>query len=141
MWNKMPDSNDVEKFKAIPHNKKAIFLPQCLRSVECKAKNTDKGIICEECGKCKICNFKKEAEKKGYNFFIAPGASLVMKVMARYKFEGVLGVACIPEIEQAYKQGKERIKKGKITPIAIQLLRDGCVNTDVEWEKLYEIIR
>ena len=133
--------NLIEKFKALPNDSKVIFLPHCLRSPDCRAKNTDSGIVCEECGRCSICSFKKEAEKKGISVFIVPGASLVMKIIEKNKVRGVVGVACAPELEQAFKQWDILIRERKIIPVTVQLLRDGCVNTDVEWDRLYELIR
>ncbi|MBL7055113.1 DUF116 domain-containing protein [Candidatus Woesearchaeota archaeon] len=126
---------NLEGFKKIPNNEKAIFLPQCLRSRECKAKIGDRGIECLNCGKCSICEFKKQAEIKGYNVFISPGGSLVKKIIKKNNFKGVLGVACIPELEQAL----DLIKKTNIIAISVPLSKDGCVDTDVDWKKVKEL--
>lgn len=124
-----------KEFKRLANNEKAIFLPQCLRSRECKAKTSDDGIECLNCGKCKIGSFKKEAERKGYHVFISPGGSLVKNIIKRNNFKGILGVACVPELEQALGF----VKKTKIIAVAVPLLRDGCVDTDVDWERIREL--
>ena len=124
------------KFENIPINQKVIFLPQCLRSTECKAKTTKDGIICVNCGRCNIGPFKKEAEKLGYRVFIAPGASLIKNIVKRYKFKAALGVACLPEL----KEGIKIMKEHNIITSTIPLLKDGCVNTKVDWKKVRKAV-
>ena len=120
-----------EKFKQLPNKDKAIFLPHCLRHQECPAKIGSVGLECIKCGRCKIGEFKDKAEKAGYNLFVVPGGSLVKKIISNNNFKAVLGVACNVELEQAF----DMLKKEKIISLAIPLLKDGCVNTEVEWEK------
>ena len=97
-----------KEFRDIPANQKVIFLPQCLRSLDCKAKTTEDGIICINCGKCSIGPFKKEAESFGYKVFIAPGSSLVKNIVKKYKFRATLGVACIPELKEGVRIMKKQ---------------------------------
>ncbi len=126
----------MSRFENTPVNQRVIFLPQCLRSLECKAKTTEDGIICISCGKCNIGPFKKEAEKAGYKVFIAPGSSLIKNILKKYKFKAVLGVACEPEL----KEGIKMMKKHNIAVLTVTLLKDGCVNTQVDWEKVKEAL-
>jgi len=125
-----------KEFRDIPANQKVIFLPQCLRSLDCKAKTTEDGIICINCGKCSIGHFKKEAESFGYKVFIAPGSSLVKNIVKKYKFRATLGVACIPEL----KEGVRIMKKQGILTLSIPLLKDGCVNTKVDWNRVRKAV-
>lgn len=124
-----------KKFKSIPNKEKAIFLPHCLRNKDCKAIMGENGLMCVNCGKCGIGKFKKDAEEKGYKVFIVPGGSLVKKIIKKNDFKAVLGAACIPEIEQAF----DFIKKTKLIAVAVPLLRDGCVNTDIDWKRVREL--
>jgi hypothetical protein len=128
--------NETE-FKATPYKDRAIFLPQCLRNPECKAPTTEDGILCLSCGKCNISGFKKEAETLGYKFFIVPGFSLTKKLIRIHKPKAVLGVGCIDELNEA----KDAINKINIVAQGLPLLKDGCVNTEVDWKKLKEMIK
>ncbi len=124
-----------QKFRSILNKEKAIFLPQCLRNNECPAKTGITGIECINCGRCDIGKFKKEAEDKGYSVFIVPGGSLVNNIIENNDFKAVLGVACTPELEQAF----EVMKKKKLVSLAVPLTKDGCVDTKVEWEKVRQL--
>jgi len=125
------------KFFDIALEKRAIFLPHCLCSTGCPAKRSEEGVMCINCGKCNIGPFKKTAEKNGYKVFIVPGASMVKKIIGKYKFKAVFGVACMPELEQ----GIEEARKKGIIALTVPLLKDGCVNTDVDWDKVRKTIR
>ena len=126
----------MTKFENIPINQRVIFLPQCLRSLECKAKTPEDGIICENCGKCGIGPFKKEAESLGYKIFIAPGSSLIKNILKKHKFKAALGVACGPEL----KEGIKMTKKHHIAVLTVPLLKDGCVNTKVDWNRVRKAV-
>ena len=128
--------SNASLFENTPVSQKVIFLPQCLRSTECKAKTTEDGIICVNCGKCGIGPFKKEAESIGYKIFIAPGSSLIKNILKKYKFKAALGVACEPEL----KEGIKMMKKNNIAVLTVTLLKDGCVNTEVDWEKVRQVL-
>ena len=43
-----------KKFLRIPHTGRFIFIPQCVRSVDCPAKLTPEGIKCIGCGRCDV---------------------------------------------------------------------------------------
>jgi len=124
------------KFKEISPKEKAIFLPQCLRNPDCKAKTTEEGIICLGCDKCNISKFKSEVEALGYKFFIVPGFSLTKRLIEKHKPKAVLGVACSGELKEAIAT----IKGSRIITQSLQLLKDGCVSTEVDWKKLREMI-
>lgn len=125
-----------KKFKEAPYKDRIIFLPQCLRNPDCKAKTTEEGIICLGCGRCNIAGFKKEAEKLGYKLFIVPGSSIVKTLIKKYKPKAVVGVACLPELKEAIIM----VKKYSIAAQGVLLSKDGCVNTEVDWKKLRDII-
>lgn len=68
---------NTKKFLETPYEKRFIFMPQCLRSVQCPAKLTPEGIMCIDCGRCGIGEAKKYAESLGYRFYVVPGSSFI----------------------------------------------------------------
>ncbi|UCD07482.1 MAG: DUF116 domain-containing protein [Candidatus Aenigmatarchaeota archaeon] len=113
---------------------KIVFLPQCLRNSNCKTKLTKFGYVCNGCGNhnaCKAYRIKSKAESLGYRVFITPGGSMVLKIIKKLKPRAILGVACMKEIVMA-------MENLNIPGHAVELTRDGCVNTDV---KISEILR
>lgn len=125
-----------EDFKKIPYSERAIFLPHCLRNKECPAKTTDEGVQCIACGKCNIKEIKEVAENLGYKVFIVPGASLVKKLVKKYKPKAAIGVACNPELEESLKFAP----KIGIIPQCVTLLKDGCVETEVSLDEVKKTI-
>lgn len=120
-------------FRKVPFNKRAIFLPQCLRSVTCPATLTPEGIKCRGCGACGISDARKEAEKLGYMFFVVPGSSFIMRMMQKYKPEAIIGVGCIYEV----RDGQDMMHRHRIPAIGVMLNRSGCVNTQLDWDRLF----
>jgi uncharacterized protein len=119
-----------------PYEKRMIFLPQCLRDTKCPAPLTDEGIKCINCGRCGIGMLKDEAEQRGTPLFIAPGSSLIKRMIKKYYPKAILGVGCSMEV----KEGTTIISSIGLPVQGVKLLRDGCVNTRVDIEKLYELI-
>ncbi|MDI9645136.1 MAG: DUF116 domain-containing protein [Archaeoglobales archaeon] len=115
--------------------KRAVFLPQCLRSSEkCEAKLSEKGYLCKKCGNCVVGEIVEYAESLGYkHIYIVPGGSLVLRILKSIECEAVLGVACVPELCEAL----ERIK---IPAQVVPLTKAGCINTEVDVKKVKEIL-
>lgn len=120
-------------FRKIPYNKRAIFLPQCLRSITCPAVLSPEGIKCRSCGACGISEARKEAEKLGYMFFVVPGSSFIMRMVQKYKPEGIIGVGCMYEV----RDGLDIMHSHRIPAIGVMLERSGCVNTQLDWDRLF----
>jgi hypothetical protein len=123
-----------DKFKKT--KKRILFLPQCLRSAQCPAPATPYGIRCLKCGKCKIKDIIEFAEKLGYKVCVATGGTMVKRVMAKEKPEGVVGVGCIFEV----KEGLELCHLYGIPAQGVILSKDGCVETDVDVNELYRVL-
>ena len=116
---------------------KLVFLPHCLRSTECKAALKEEGYECLSCGKCRIWEFQKKAKEKEYKVYIVPGASMIKKILKNYDSpEVVIGVACDTEI----REGAKLMKKMKINAKSLKLTKDGCVNTEVDFDKLIKML-
>jgi len=124
----------ADAFRAIPPEQKIVFLPQCLRNIKkCKATLDEWGWHCKECGGCKISEIKKKAESMGYRFFVVPGGTMVYKIIKELKPKAALGVACLKELAMA-------VETIHIPTQGITLLRDGCVNTDVDVKKVFSAL-
>lgn len=132
------------RYKTAPYDKRILFLPHCMKvSDVCKAPLTTEGLdlnFCEKCeatDKCQINEIKKIAEEMNYmKVAVAPGGSMVHKIIAKYKPKAILGVCCYNEAIMAF----EKIAGTNLGAQAVLLLRDGCkdtaVNTDEVREKL-----
>jgi hypothetical protein len=119
------------------YTNRAIFLPQCLRHPNCPAPLTPEGIKCMSCGRCGIGKIKEEAEQLGYKFFIAPGGSLIERMVKKYRPKAILGVGCHMEV----KEGTGKMASYGLPVQGVVLGRDGCVNTRVDTIKLMEKIK
>jgi len=125
-----------DEFKSISPKNKIIFLPQCLRAPKCKAEMTENGYKCVKCGsfrECKVYAIKAKAESMGYKIFINPGGSMVFKIIKKLRPKAVLGVACMKELVMAAEELK-------IPGQGVELLRNGCFNTDVDVEKVFALL-
>jgi hypothetical protein len=130
--------NDVHtiEFARVPFSERAVFVPQCLRNSEkCKAPLTEDGYACLKCGACPIGKLKAEAERLGYGgFYIVPGGSMVFKIMKKRKYRAVLGVACFFELADSM----EKASLYGVPSQGVPLTRDGCKDTQVDWEPVVE---
>ncbi|MFC1786777.1 DUF116 domain-containing protein [Halobacteriota archaeon] len=123
----------LKRFEGLPFEKKAIFLPQCLRSVDCPAKLSPEGIQCINCGRCNIGDAKKKLESVGYRVFVVPGSSFIKRMVVKYKPEAILGVGCISEV----KDGLDLCHRFGVPAVAIPLETDGCISTALDWDVFY----
>ncbi|MGB3908787.1 MAG: DUF116 domain-containing protein [Methanomethylovorans sp.] len=123
----------LDKFRSTK-GLKMVFLPQCLRHPECKARcDPVEGYQCTKCGKCDIGTIYKAADEYGFRVFVIPGGSFVKKILRLYKPQSCIGVACYPELSESMQ--------GAAAYMPVQgvcLLKDGCFNTEADVE---EIIR
>jgi hypothetical protein len=125
-----------KSFQKIPFNRRAIFLPQCLRSTTCPAVLSPEGIKCKDCGACGISRAQKEAKKLGYMIFVVPGSSFIMRMMKKYRPDAIIGVGCICEV----RDGLAMMHRNRIPAMGVMLDRSGCVNTVLDWEKLFQVM-
>ncbi|MDQ7780184.1 MAG: DUF116 domain-containing protein [Planctomycetota bacterium] len=145
------------RFCATPFSQRLLLMPQCLRNHKrCKARDIGWGYVCRTCGACGIMNVISEARELGYGAsYILKGGRALERVLAienagrkdhshaagkkgsrpragERRIEAVLGVACGYEgmlgIALCEQQG--------LIPQFVPLLRDGCVDTKVDWALL-----
>lgn len=122
-------------FAAVPVEKRAIFIPQCLRSSACPANLTPEGIVCRRCGRCEIGAQIDKLEEMGYRVWIAPGSTLIKRMVVKYRPEAVIGVGCLVEV----KEGLEMLDKAGLIGMGVLTLKDGCVETIMNWSDLLEV--
>jgi hypothetical protein len=127
----------AKSYDKTPYNQRALFLPQCLRDPKCSAPLTPEGIKCMGCGRCGICKVKEEAEQLGYRVFIAPGGSLIKRMVKKYRPKAILGVGCHMEV----KEGTAKMASYGLPVQGVILERDGCVGTRIDVVKLMEKIK
>jgi len=127
-----------DSLAAIPHNRRLLLLPKCLRNTErCRAKWDEFGLVCAGCGACLIHAYKTEAEQLGYTVLVAEGAPVVMSLVRTGKIEAVVGASCMAALERIFPL----IEAAAVPGIAIPLLRDGCADTGIDPDWLWNAIR
>jgi len=118
-------------------SKRILFLPQCLRSLECPAKVSPReGILCKACGRCGIAELKRLCDALGVSICIAPGGEFVKRAISDKKPQAALGVACQHDLYEAMRY----VTSKGIPMIGVVLTRSGCVSTDVDWEEVKRAI-
>jgi geranylgeranyl pyrophosphate synthase len=123
---------------AIPFSRRLLLLPKCLRlEKECRGSIDEFGLLCAGCGRCPINDFKTEAERLGYAVLVAEGAAVVMALIRSRNIEAVVGVSCLSALEAIYPL----MESAAIPGIAIPLLCNGCSNTVVDADWVWESIR
>lgn len=122
---------------AVPYEKRLLLLPQCLRNKEkCRADFDELGLICDHCGRCVISDVKEQAEKLGYAVLVAEGSPIVMGLIEAGKIEAVVGVSCMAVLEKTFPY----MEAGAVPGVAIPLLYDGCVDTNLDVDCLVDYI-
>ncbi len=122
-------------FEAVPVTERALFLPQCLRSSRCPAHLTPEGLKCKRCGLCTIGSWIPVFEQLGYRVFSVPGSSFIKRMVRKYRPRAIIGVGCLAEV----KEGLEMSDKLGLISMGVVTLKDGCVETMVNWEEVLEI--
>lgn len=75
-------------------NEILILLPHCLQNTECGIRVTVDINKCQDCGKCKITDLKRIAQKTGVHIAIATGGSLARRIIIKHKPKFIIAVAC-----------------------------------------------
>ena len=130
-----PQYHEHAEFSAIPVTERAIFMPQCLRSSNCPAHLTPEGLKCRNCGQCDIGEARILLEKMGYKIFIVPGSSFIKRMVKKYRPKAIIGIGCLSEV----KEGIDMADKMGLVVMGVVTLKEGCVETIVNWPDLYEV--
>ena len=142
-----------ERFRSIKPDQRVLLVSHCLRSSEkCMAKMTKTGLGCrDDCSnRCSIGKLRILAEKQGYKgICIAPGGSMAIKFIREKNPKGIVAIACMKELAEGVSaveelKGSEKDNgSSNNVPIIISvpLLKDGCVDTEVNEEEAERIIK
>lgn len=122
---------------AVPYERRILLLPQCLRSAEaCPAEMDELGLLCRQCGRCRIGLLQARAEKLGYVVLIAEGTTVVTQLLQQGKVDAVIGVSCLPVLERAFPHMAAQAIPG----LALLLLKDGCKDTELDQQWLLQML-
>ncbi len=112
-------------------------MPKCMRVEDkCPAPFDEFGLLCKNCGLCSIQDLQGEAEKLGYAVLVAEGSQLVMSIIQTGKIEAIVGVSCLSVLEKSFPF----MEAAAIPGIAIPLLQDDCIDTNVDMDWVWEVI-
>lgn len=119
-------------------------MPHCLRpSDRCPGRPSREGFQCPlDCpvADCPIKILRAEAERLGYKgVCVAPGGALALRYVQEKKPRLVVAVACPKEL----REGEEAVKGLEEAPrvLSLPLLRDGCVDTEVDVAAALRLLR
>ncbi len=132
---KLGNTMNARAFAEIPVEKRAVFLPQCLRNAACPADLTPEGLRCKRCRRCTVGEAMDVLEELGYRVFIVPGSSFIKRMVKKYRPRALIGVGCLSEV----KEGLEMADRIGIIGIGVVTMKEGCVETLVDWPSLYEV--
>jgi geranylgeranyl pyrophosphate synthase len=128
----------TEALAGVPFDRRLLLLPQCLRDqARCAADVDEFGLICHHCGHCPIHELQEAAERLGYVVLVAEGTVAVTSLLDSGKIEAVVGVGCLASLERVFPY----MDAGAIPGLAIPLLRDGCANTSVDLDWVWDAIQ
>lgn len=120
-----------------PFNRRLLLLPQCLRNnLECKAEFDNLGLVCAGCKSCQIDGILTKAEKLGYATLVAEGTTVAIGLVEEGSIDAVIGVSCMPILQNSF----EAVSHAAIPVIGLPLLFDGCSNTSIDYNWLFEEI-
>lgn len=123
---------------SVPYDRRLLLLPKCLRDERaCPAKADEFGLVCEGCGRCPIHDLKSKAEQLGYVVLVAEGIPVVMSLVESGRIEGIIGVSCLASLERVFPF----IEMAAVPSLAIPLLHDGCANTAVDLDWVWDAIQ
>ncbi|MDR1417630.1 MAG: DUF116 domain-containing protein [Endomicrobium sp.] len=117
-----------KRFASVSPKKRIVFAPHCMRNTSiCSAIEKDSYYICADCGGCKITQINKLVKKLNYMaLYIVKGGRAISKIVKEQSPEGIVGIACFFEGDQAFKMLKEE----NLAVQFVSLTKDGCSATD-----------
>src|ERR1700744_1993577 len=138
-WRGKGGSREVEgdQLATVPYERRLLLMPKCLRvEAHCPAPFDEFGLLCKKCGLCSIQDLQDEAERLGYAVLVAEGSALVMAIIETGKIEAIVGVSCLSVLEKAFPF----MEAAAIPGIAIPLLQDDCIDTNVDIDWVWDYI-
>jgi geranylgeranyl pyrophosphate synthase len=126
-----------ERFAVVPFERRLLLLPHCIRDPSvCEGRYDAAGLHCDGCGTCGISILKQKAEELKYSVVVAEGASTVIARILEGSVDALLGVACLDSLDKSFG----RISELGIPNMAVPLLKDGCVSTTSENDRILALM-
>lgn len=120
-------------YEYVKKEDRIVLIPHCLRNAEkCTAPIDDEGYHCKKCGACIIAEITQAAEDRGIKWYMVGGGSHAIKIVKNARPRAVFGIACYDDA----KLGVEKVGEYGIPTQAVLLSKAGCVNTEVEIDKV-----
>ena len=132
------DMANEEAFARTEPGERILLLPQCLRpSKNCPGRFGKEGLVCpEDCTEtCVVPAFRREATRLGYRgMCIAAGGKMALRFVTETHPKGIVAVACPEELTMgvAAVEGASEYHNGTPAIVIIPLIKDGCVDTEVD---------
>ena len=134
--------NLMERRKFLKSQKRVLLLPHCSRKYmdsRCKAffDASIPSYTCAHCSEdCLVNKAESYAKKKGYDVYVVPGGSCILKILKQNPYEGVVGVACGEEV----KMGVAALEHMTVGVQVIPLIKNGCANTAFNMKTLVNVL-
>jgi hypothetical protein len=134
--------NLMERRKFLKSQKRVLLLPHCSRKYmdsRCKAffDASIPSYTCAHCSEdCLVNRAESYAKKKGYDVYVVPGGSCILKILKQNPYEGVVGVACGEEV----KMGVAALENMTVGVQVIPLIKNGCANTAFNMKTLVNVL-
>jgi len=127
-----------ERLAQVPYDRRLLLLPQCLRDPgECPAAIDELGLVCRSCGRCPTGEIKAEAERLGYAVLITEGTAVVSALIRTGRIDAIVGISCMESLAKVFVM----MEAAAIPAIAIPLLYDGCSETAVDMDWVWDAVR
>jgi len=139
---KMQTLNLTQKQEFLQTKKRALFLPHCCRKYmdsQCHAvfEPSLTSYVCAHCSPdCFVNKAEHIAREKGYDVYVLSGGSCMPNILKQKKYEGVVGVACGPEVLMS----GEKLSSMGMAWQSVPLLKNGCANTFFNMETLIKTL-
>lgn len=127
-----------EALLGLAPSERVLLLSHCMRpSQTCPGKFTKTGLNCpDNCMEtCNLNEFRRAALLLGYKgVCIAAGGAMALRFVKGHNPRGIVAVACDKELVEGVTgvKGLAADEQGVPAIVVIPLLKDGCVDTEVD---------
>jgi hypothetical protein len=139
-------SAEEELLRETPVSERVLLLPHCLRKAEsCQASYDEHGLQCARCREdCAVNLLTARAAELGYRgICVAPGGRLAVNFIKEVRPRAVLAVACDKELVDGVEGVQKQAEAAGLDApaiVVVPLLKDGCVNTEVDLPKALDLL-
>lgn len=154
----------ARRFQAIPFQERLLFLPYCLRPLECPTDiDPQRGLLCPpDCpSPCRLREMRELALQLGYrdSFIVVSGKlhkkdgvlrsrNFLVSQIERHRPKGVIGCLCTRDLREKYLRPENIGHSGTlgqhgvpVIPQVCLLDNSRCRQSAVDWQELEKLIR